>query len=140
MFRPPVTDAEGACIADGLIEQLGEQRAREAGFGAFPFHLLSIGLSGRLDADDAGAFVDVITECTPAWELFLVLGITQGTQLVSERTARCVQSELDDDHARALFELELRPHPDADPNHLELIEAAFDRCATEQELNAIDWN
>jgi hypothetical protein len=140
IYWPPVSEEEGACLADGLIEALGEQRVRESGLGAFPFRLLSIGLSLRLDADEATTVVDVITGCTPAWELFLLLGITQGTQLVSEETALCVQAEFDDDDARALFELELTPHPDADPNHLGLIAAAFDRCATEQELNAIDWN
>lgn len=139
-YWPPVSDEEGACIADGLLDRLGEQRVRESGLGTFPFHLLSVGLSSRFEPDEANTVVDVISGCTPAWELFLILGITQGTNLISEETALCVQDELDDDDARELFALELTPHPNAEPSHLASIEAAFDQCATEQERSALDWN
>lgn len=139
-FWPPVTEEEGACIADGLLDRLGEDRVRESGLGAFPFHLLSVGLMSGFDADEAATFVDVISGCTPSWEQFLILGITSGTHLISEETALCIQETFDDDDARDLFALELTPHPNADPGHLSGIESAFDQCATEQELSALDWN
>jgi hypothetical protein len=143
-FWPPVTELAGGCIADGLLERLGEQRVRDLGIGAFPFHLLSYGLDFDFDAEDAESFVDVLSSCTDSWELFLVLGVTQGTDLVSEETARCVADGLDDEIAREILVLELDRPYDQDPGiglgHLGPLVDGFERCATQQELSALDWN
>ena len=144
-FFPPITDDEAACIAADLVDRMGEDRVRELPFGYGSFHVLGWGMVASLDEDDAETVVDVLASCTPSWEFLLMLGATSGTDLISEETARCIQDDLPDDVAREIFALELyRPYDDPGwtegLNHLQPLVDAFERCATEQELNALDWD
>ncbi len=142
-----VNELEATCIADQLVEAVGADRLRELRFGAFPFTLLGYGLSLPIELDEATVIAGVLRSCSPSWELLMITSATQGTDRISDASASCVQSALDDDVAAEIFAIELaRPYDDApsvggpDLSHLEPMIAAFDDCLTPQELNAIDWN
>jgi len=146
-WKSRVTEAEAACIADHLVQTVGADRLRELRFGVSPFTLLGYGLTLPIELDDATAITGVLRSCSPSWELLMITSATEGTDEISDASASCVQSALDDDVAAEIFAIELaRPYDDApsaggpDLSHLEPMIAAFDACLTPQELNAIDWD
>ncbi len=126
---------------------MGGDRLRELRFGAFPFTLLGYGLSLPIELDEATMIAAAMRSCSPSWELLMITSATQGTDRISDASASCVQSALDDDVAAEIFAIELaRPYDDApgaggpDLSHLDPMIAAFEACLTPQELNAIDWD
>ena len=147
VWKNRVSETEATCIANQLVETVGADRLRELRFGAFPFTLLSYGSLLPVELDEATVIAGVLRSCSPTWELLMITSATSGTDRISDESATCVQTTLDDDVAAEIFAIELaRPYDDAptaggpDLSHLEPMIAAFDECLTPQELNAISWN
>jgi hypothetical protein len=147
VWRPWVTESEATCIGAELVGALGADTLRELHFGVFPFTLLGYGLGLQIDMDSALVIADTIRGCSPNWELLIIMSATQGTQYISEDSARCTQSALDDDVAEQIFAIELaRPYDEQpgaggpDLSHLEPLVQAMEECLSDQELNAIDWD
>jgi hypothetical protein len=147
VWKSQVDEQQATCIADQLVQEVGADRLRELRFGAFPFTLLGYGLSLPIELDEATVIVGVLRSCSPSWELLMITSATQGSDEISDESASCVQSALDDDVAAEIFAIELaRPYDDTpssggpDLSHLGPMVAAFEDCLTPQELNAIDWN
>jgi hypothetical protein len=147
VWRPWVTESEATCIGTELVDALGADALRELRFGVVPFTLLGYGLGLKIDMDSALVIANTIRGCSPNWELLMITSATQGTQHVSEDSARCTQNALDDDVAEQIFAIELaRPYDEQpstggpDLSHLEPLVQAMEQCLSDQELNAIDWN
>jgi hypothetical protein len=147
VLRSWATPPEAECAGNAIVDALGAERIREINFGAVPFHLLGYGLNLPIDMDDATPIASALRQCIADWELLMITTATQGTQFISEESARCAQAALDDDQAEKILAIELaRPYDDQqsaggpDLSHLEPVAAAFEACLTSQELNAIDWN
>jgi len=126
---PPLSDVEARCIAEAIVSGVGGDRIRERR----PY-----------ERAEAEIVVDAYRGCTPDWKWLLAFGITEGADWLSAETMACVQATLDDDDARALFIEERDVGSDrSSPEHQALHEPmidALDECATDQELNALDWN
>jgi hypothetical protein len=142
-----VTESEARCISEGLVETLGADRLRELRVGVFPWSLLGYGLGLPIELDDAQRMVEIFRECSPDWELLMITTVTSGTEIMSEKSARCVQLALDDEIAEEIFVIELaRPYDDEptaagpDLSHLESVIGILEECLTDQELNAIDFD
>lgn len=142
-----VSKSEALCISEGLIDALGGDRLRELRVGVFPWSLLGYGLVLPIELDDAQRMVETFRACSPDWELLMITTLTSGTEIMSERSARCVQLALDDDIAEEIFVIELaRPYDDEptaagpDLSHLESAIGILEECLTDQELNAIDFD
>jgi len=147
VWKSRVNELEATCIGNELVETVGADRLRELRFGIFPFTLLGYGLSLPIELDEATVIAGVLRSCSPSWELLMITSATAGTDRISDASASCVQSVLDDDVAAEIFATELaRPYDDApsaggaDLSHLDPMIAAFEDCLTPQELNAIDWD
>jgi hypothetical protein len=147
VWRPWVTESDATCIGNEIVASLGADRVRELHFGVFPFTLLGYGLSLPIEIDDATVIAEALRGCSTDWELLMITSVTQGTDQMSEASARCAQSALDDDLSEEIFATELaRPYDDQpstsgpDLSHLGPLAAAFEECLTAQELNAIDWS
>ena len=137
---------EVECIADGLLESVGEERLRAIGFGAYPWSLLGYGLGLPIDRTDAEPMVETFMSCAPRWELLIITSITQGAENISESSAECTAAALDDDFAAEVFVDELaREDLDAAPGTADLsylgdVQAAMEGCLTPTEMNSIDFS
>ena len=100
---------DAQCISDGLIGSLGVERIRELRVLQYPFGLLGYGLTMQIELDDAQSMVETLRRCSPDWELLMITTITQGTEFMSEESARCVAIALDDEVSQWTFVLELVP-------------------------------
>ncbi len=147
IWKSRVSEGEAMCIANQLVDVVGADRLHELRFGVSPFNLLGYGLTLPIELDEATTITAVLRSCSPTWELLMITSATSGTDWISDASASCVQSTLDDDIAAQIFATELaRPYDDApspngpDLSHLQPLITAFDQCLTPQELNAIDWN
>ena len=150
--RPLLPEEEAVCIGEGLVERLGPTRARALALGGGPWHLLGFALSGGDRADpvqraEAEEIVDTFMTCSQSWKLLLALSVTEGTEEISDASARCINDRLSDDDARTIFIGEIvrdyddPSQPDATP-FPELIEpliSVFDECLSSAELGQVDW-
>ena len=138
---------DAQCISDGLIGSLGVERIRELRVLQYPFGPLGYGLTMQIELDDAQSMVETLRRCSPDWELLMITTITQGTEFMSEESARCVAIALDDEVSQWTFVLELVPPYDDEPtptgpdlSHLDPVISSFQACFSDQELNAIDFD
>jgi hypothetical protein len=148
VWRPSMTESEAACIGDGLVRALGAARVRELPFGRYPWHTLGFALTATVDRSEAEQIVDTFAACSPSWELLLITSATQGSEQISDESARCASEQLADEDARVAFVAELdRAYDDAatgvqapDLSHLDPLLAALEACLTAEELDGLDWN
>jgi hypothetical protein len=155
--RPVLPADEATCIGEGLVDDLGAERARESGLGTFPWSVLGFGLSNNMgdrpgnreiDRDQAEAIADTFRGCSESWELLLIQSVTEGADGISDESARCVSDELPDDTSEEMLVGELDrayddpSQPGATPFG-ELIQPlidAFDECLTGSEQERLDFN
>jgi hypothetical protein len=155
--RPVLPTDEAICIGEGLVDDLGAERARDSGLGAFPWSVLGFGLynnmgdrpgNREIDRDQAEAIAGTFRRCSESWELLLIQSVTEGADGISDESARCVSDELPDDTSEDMLAGELdrayddRSQPDATPFG-ELIQPlidAFDECLTGTEQERLDFN
>jgi hypothetical protein len=139
VWRPAVTEPEASCIASGLITKLGEARVRDLGIGSSVWHLLGFALSHELAKGEAATIVGVFRSCSRTWELLMILGVTQGTNFISQSSAECTRKKLNDSTAQDIFIKELE-RTSVGLGHVQPLQVALKKCLTDQELQALDWN
>ena len=140
--------SEATCIASGLIRELGADRVRELGLGLYGWNLLGFGLlnHGSIQLPEAQKIVGTFEKCSKDWELLMIKSVTQGTDKITDPSARCTSKELADNDARAIFAGELDRAYDEDPNAVPFgkavqpLVAAMEKCLKPDELNELDWN
>lgn len=137
----PVTAEEAHCISDGLVHVFGRTRVEELGFGIGPWTLLGFALAlGPWDRADSEAVVDTFRVCSPHWELLAIMSSTQGADMISIESARCVADALPDDQARELFVNGLVRPPGLAEDELRAQAAALYRsCLTPAEFAGMDF-
>jgi hypothetical protein len=145
--KQAVDAAEGQCIGERLVSELGEQRVRELRL-TNPWGVLLFALSNpSIDRAEAEQIVDVFVDCAEHWKLLLVRSVTEGASEISDDSARCVEERLDDDEGREVLVGEIDrayddpAQPDATP-FPELVAplvAAMEACLTPEELDRVDW-
>jgi len=140
------TDAR--CIATSLLRSLGADRVRQLGFGRYAWSLLGFGLSNHasIQRAEAETNVAIFERCSKSWKLLMIKSITEGTDKISDASARCTSSRLSDRDARTIFAGELdRAYdegPGADPfgDAVEPLIKAMEKCLQPDELDRLDWN
>lgn len=146
--RTQVTAQEATCIGEKLVERLGATRVRSLGLGLGPWSTLGFALSNQIDRAESERIVDTFKTCTKAWKLLLITSVTQGADEISDQSARCISEQVSDDLARTIFIGEIdrayddpsQPNAQPYPQLVEPLVAAFDKCLTPSEQDAMDWD
>jgi hypothetical protein len=130
------------------VQKLGADRVRQLGLGLSSWSLLGFGLSNHasIQRPEADTIVDTFEKCSKNWELLMIKSVTQGTDKISDTSARCASQQLDDSDARNIFAGDIDRAYDEDPNAVPFAEAvkpliaAMEKCLKPDELAEIDWN
>ena len=149
-LKAPITSSnDAACIGTELVRTLGAARVRDLGFGAFPWSLLGFGLRNHatIDRPEAESIVAVFEKCSTSWEQLLIRSTTEGSEEISDTSARCTADKLADADARAVLASEIdRAYDDrsttAPPFGVEAepLFLALKKCLTSEEIAKLDWN
>jgi hypothetical protein len=147
---PPALSSRGeaACIGSRLVRELGADRVRQLGLGTNGWGLLGFGLSNHrsIDRPEAEKIVDTFQGCSKSWKLLMIKSITQGTDKISDASARCTSERLADSDARAIFAGELDRAYDeqaaAEPffESVKPLMTAMEHCLKPDELEGLDWD
>jgi hypothetical protein len=144
-----VASEDATCIARELVGRLGEPEVRALGFTRGPWDLLTFALSNpAIDRTAAEQVADSFRTCSDDWKLLLITSVTAGAREISDASAACVSTRLDDAAAREVLVSEIDrayddpSQPDATPypQNVEPLVAAMDACLEPAELDALDWN
>lgn len=149
-FKAPIpSSGEAACIGTELIGTLGAARVRELGFGSFSWSLLGFGLRNHaaIARPEAESIVAVFEKCSTSWKQLLIRSTTEGSEEISDTSARCTADKLSDADARLVLASEIdRAYDDrsttAPPFGVEAepLYRALKECLTREELAKLDWN
>ena len=146
--EPVLAADDSRCIARGLVDALGEARARQLGFTG-PWNLLLFALRNpTIERAESEKIVDVFVDCSDHWELLLVTSVTEGASGISDESAGCVVERLDDREAREILIGEIdrayddpsQPGATPYPELVAPLVDAMDACLTDTELAGVDWN
>jgi len=124
-------------------------RVREIGYGTSPWSVLGFGLRNhaKIDRREAESIVAVFEKCSRSWDQLLIRSTTEGSDEISDASARCTAAKLADKDARAVFASEIDrayddPSTTAPPFGVEAepLFRALEQCLTIDEIGNLDWN
>lgn len=146
---PIPSSTEAACIGTELVRTLGAARVRELGFGQFSWSLLGFGLRNHaaVARPEADTIVGVFEKCSTSWEQLLIRSTTEGSEQISDASAKCTADKLADKDARVVLASEIdRAYDDPSTKsppfgvEAEPLFLALKQCLTKDEMAKLDWN